>query len=516
MSYDNITIGKFIIDNLTTGMYNDPFCIYREYIQNAADAIDKDAYNENRDVHKDYEIRIKLDPQKQLITIEDNGCGVPVAQAAKTLLSLGDSTKVSDRERGFRGIGRLGGVAYCDTLLFTTKAKGESDETRITWDCREVQRLLNRHNDCSRHLEAKDLIAQCVTVKSQKSIKGIKESFFRVEMIGVKSVKDKLLDLPRVKSYLEEVAPIPFHTHNFHFGKQIDAWLRKEVADYQTYRIFLDDSLLTKRYCLTLPIHSKQPDELTGYEKIDIQDRQGKVIARGWLGVRKDNIGTVLPSSGIDSLRVRAGNILVGDAALLDPCFGGGTNDRFNGYLVGEIHITARDLVLNGRRDDFQDSEMKTDFLRGVEKIILPLTKEIRKDSERKNSVKPIETAKQTRITVQKQLESGFVGDAALRSAASDLGTGIQGLTEFQKKRNVPDAVKEKAEAESEKMQTLLDTVKNAKPSIDGALEGTVFSKKEREAIRIALEAVYELYEKTSDQNDLVNRVLQKLKRTHR
>lgn len=34
-------IGKNIIESLTLGMYENPFCIYREYIQNSADAIDK-------------------------------------------------------------------------------------------------------------------------------------------------------------------------------------------------------------------------------------------------------------------------------------------------------------------------------------------------------------------------------------------------------------------------------------------------------------------------------------------
>ena len=518
MPHDNIIIGKFIIDSLTTGMYNDPFCIYREYIQNAADAIDKDAYSEKKDVHRDYEIRIKLDPDPKcpLITIEDNGCGVPVAQAGKTLLSLGDSTKISDRERGFRGIGRLGGIAYCDTLIFTTKAKGESDESCVEWDCREIQKLLNRHNDTSRHLEAKDLIAKCVTVKSQKSDKGNKESFFRVEMIGVKREKSKLLDIVKVRSYIEKVAPLPFDTLQFHFGKKIDAWLRKEIADYQTYRIFLDDSLLKKCYSMTLPVHNKPPDELTGYDEIDIQDRQGKVIARGWLGIRKDNLGAILPTSGLDSLRVRVGNILIGDAPLLDPCFGAGTNARFNGYLVGEIHIVARDLVPNGRRDDFEDSEMKTDFLRGVEKIVVPLITKSRKDSEHRNLVKPIETAKQTIIKVNKQLENGFVGDEAKKSVMATLRADDQKLAEIQQKRSIPDVIKEKAEIQSEKLQSLLVEVKEAKPSVDGALEGTVFSKKDKELIRKVLEAVHELYDKSSDQDDLISRVIQKLKRTNR
>ena len=43
-----IRIGKNILENLTTGMYPDSRFIYREYIQNAADAIDdaiKKKYN---------------------------------------------------------------------------------------------------------------------------------------------------------------------------------------------------------------------------------------------------------------------------------------------------------------------------------------------------------------------------------------------------------------------------------------------------------------------------------------
>ena len=40
-SSKQITVGKDILELLTSGMYLDPLTIYREYIQNCADSIEK-------------------------------------------------------------------------------------------------------------------------------------------------------------------------------------------------------------------------------------------------------------------------------------------------------------------------------------------------------------------------------------------------------------------------------------------------------------------------------------------
>ena len=70
--------------------------------------------------------------------------------------------------------------------------------------------------------------------------------------------------------------------------------------------------------------------------------------------------------------------------------------------------------------------------------------------------------------------------------------------------------------AESEKLKTLLTEVKEAEPNIDGALEGTTFSKKDKETIRKVLDAIYELYEKSNGRDELIERVIQKLKRNNK
>lgn len=44
--------------------------------------------------------------------------GIPAEMFVKKLTDIADSQKDRTKEKGFRGIGRLAGVGYCDTLIF--------------------------------------------------------------------------------------------------------------------------------------------------------------------------------------------------------------------------------------------------------------------------------------------------------------------------------------------------------------------------------------------------------------
>ena len=57
-------IGKDVIESLTIGMYEDSRFIFREYIQNAADQIDK-AIAEGLITKDDAAIHIDIDPEKK-------------------------------------------------------------------------------------------------------------------------------------------------------------------------------------------------------------------------------------------------------------------------------------------------------------------------------------------------------------------------------------------------------------------------------------------------------------------
>ena len=65
---DNPRIGKDVIESLTLGMYEDCRFIYREYIQNSADQVDK-AVAEGLLSPGEDEIYITIDPENRFIII---------------------------------------------------------------------------------------------------------------------------------------------------------------------------------------------------------------------------------------------------------------------------------------------------------------------------------------------------------------------------------------------------------------------------------------------------------------
>lgn len=96
---EKIIIGKHTLESLTSGMYSDPYVVFREYIQNSVDSIDAAIDNGTLTTGED-QIVVQLRPTEQEITIRDNGTGISNTEAEKVLISIGNSQKTSDSSRG--------------------------------------------------------------------------------------------------------------------------------------------------------------------------------------------------------------------------------------------------------------------------------------------------------------------------------------------------------------------------------------------------------------------------------
>lgn len=138
---DVIQVGKYTLESLTTGMYSDPKIIYREYIQNSVDSLET-AVEANLLEPQSMRIDILVDAENSYIAIRDNGTGIATSKAVPTLMNIGSSTKRHSNNRGFRGIGRLGGMSYCSRLVFSTSAENETTKTIVEFDCKKLRQLL--------------------------------------------------------------------------------------------------------------------------------------------------------------------------------------------------------------------------------------------------------------------------------------------------------------------------------------------------------------------------------------
>ena len=85
----------------------------------------------------------------------------------------------------------------------------------------------------------------------------------------------------------------------------------------------------------------------------------------------------------ISGIRVRKGNILIGDNRTLNSIF---KEPRFNGWTQGELFIVTDKLVPNARRDDFEQNEAYYKLIAELQESIgAEITKAIREASALRN-----------------------------------------------------------------------------------------------------------------------------------
>lgn len=209
--------GANILENLTTGMYQDSKVIYREYIQNACDQIDK-AYAMGLLRENEGSIDICLDAKNRIVSIEDNATGIRAAEFEHTLADIANSDKKLGENKGFRGIGRLCGLAYCKELIFSSTAAGESTVSIMRCDALKMRQLISENERGQKHT-ASEVLHSIYTFSAERTT-NTADHWFKVELIGINDENKDLLDFTQIKDYLSFVAPVPYQ-NTFIFRKEV-------------------------------------------------------------------------------------------------------------------------------------------------------------------------------------------------------------------------------------------------------------------------------------------------------
>lgn len=457
MTQETVRVGKYTLESLTTGMYSDPKIVYREYIQNSVDSLEN-AVSLGLLEPQSMRIDIIVNAEEAYISIKDNGTGISAELAAQTLMNVGSSKKRNSNNRGFRGIGRLGGMSYCDTLVFTTSAEKEAVKTIISFNCKKLRQLLvpGEYEDMSLSAVLEEITT--IEILPEKSEK----HYLCVEMKGVNGFSD-LLDIDSVKSYISQVAPLPYQSRHFIYTSQLKEYLIQNGYSVEEFPIFVgvDETDLEPVY---KPNKSrfrsdrgkKIVDEITSMSYFNIMI-DGELYALGWYG----NCGWYgfLSDKELCGLRVRKGNILIGDSKTMDVIF---REARFNGWTQGEIFIVTDKLIPNARRDDFEQNDAYYKLIENLSKGVgLEITRAIREASLTRNnpSVKTLREIERRIASASIAVTEGFNSSVDKEKLISTLIEDARALSAL---RVGDDFLQEKKELQK-KIETAIDEVTESK-----------------------------------------------------
>lgn len=369
------TVGGDLLRMLTAGMYDHPLILYREYIQNAADAV---ASQGSGSVH------VKVDRFRSQVTIRDDGIGLSPSEAAQCLIDIGRSTKDRTVDRGFRGIGRLSALAFAEQVQFTTRTCATEPVTQVTWSGRMLR------DSGLAQIDAIAAIEQCTTIR-QLSDGDWPERFFEVNVDRInRHAASALLNEDAVRSYIGEVCPVPM-ANSFPLASQIHEFLTTHT-DYFVLdvRVNDDDSPVKRPFGETIPLTDQYGAAFERLETRLIPTIDGNnVAALVWLA-HTPYAGSIPRRLGVRGLRARMGNIQIGTDRIFEHLF---LERRFNGWCVGEVHILDKQIVPNGRRDYFEPSPHTRNLENHIGAVAHEVSSRCRVASSQRNKLRKISGA---------------------------------------------------------------------------------------------------------------------------
>jgi hypothetical protein len=414
---DPIEVGSFFLETLTTGMYEDPFHCIREYVQNGLDAI-QDAVAKDQLRAEDGEITVTIitGAKGPSLTVRDNGTGIPLDRAYSTLVSLGASRKTPTKHAGFRGIGRLAGIAYCKTLRFKTKAAGEAKATIVEWDCGRVRSYFAPGAD---PVDVRAVVKS--SVKTWQVDEAVAEHYTEVEMSRLAHLGEEFVEIEKLQPYLRQVCPVDY-PNDFDHAEQV----RNLASGYGDKAPVVRVTLQQKRERLPIykPYKAAYPtsrrnsiSKVTHLETFSRKDHGWY----GWFGV--SNFPGEIVDDSAAGVRFRVKNIQVGDAGIImdlaEQLTAAGSERRLMRWAVGEIFVTSTEVVPNARRDGFEDSAawraIQKDVKEQVAKLII---KQIRGASSLRSAMNAF-------ATVAERLEGQIARDAITSAEKAAIGQEI-------------------------------------------------------------------------------------------
>lgn len=210
-------VGAGILSIITESLYDNPIVVFREYVQNSMDSILKSA---NQDKNE-----IKIWRQQSDLFFLDNGGGIDPSKFYEEMRKIGGSTKRKQKNLGYKGIGRLSGVPYCQKLYFVNIVNYSNSDIQmyaINDDRYEnikntnqdaslsFQELMNEIEDYSPKVDLKEHSLICSAINKYADVLKKTNSGFLVVLQNISSVLYNTIYSEDFITNLQWLLPVDF------------------------------------------------------------------------------------------------------------------------------------------------------------------------------------------------------------------------------------------------------------------------------------------------------------------
>ena len=498
-----IFVGKDILELMSSSMYVSPLMIYREYIQNAVDAIDEAVAAGLLASSDEGVIEVDLDQSGRRASICDNGAGVPNDAFRQRMLSFGGSKKRGTDARGFRGVGRLSGLGYVQQLVFRSRAAGDPYVLEAAWDGRFVKQLLA---SADANIDLDTIVQKSVRIE-RVDPQDYPAHFFEVELNKPRRIaNDRLLNETEIEFFLAQTGPCPF-SPDFSHGREVDGLLAHHGRAGRSYRIFLNgsDTPIVRPYRNRVMYSESQAAGLGRLKTFEIKGIDGEVAAIGWF-THHDYQGAIPVSQGVRGLRARIGNIQVGHDRLFSETF---PEDRFCSWSIGEVHVLEPRVVPNGRRDDFETSAHLDNIVTHLRPVASEIARECRVSSQRRNRLKAFEFGEGKVAKNIEIIRQGAVSEKYAQAVKGEIGSL---LAEMQKAAEFELF----EDGEKEALKSRYDEIQAGVNAYSKRIKGSVFDslpQRKRAFYKEVFDLIYDCSTNQVAAKSLVDRMLDRLSR---
>ncbi|MCD8221067.1 MAG: ATP-binding protein [Clostridiales bacterium] len=250
-------VGAGILNIITESLYDNPIVVFREYVQNSMDSLLKSKIGT-----EEGEIRIWSEDSDLFFL--DNGEGIKPENFKDEMIKIGASTKKRQKDIGYKGIGRLSGVPYCQKLWFLNiydyahmkaqiykidseeynRIKNEEDSSELSFEA-----LMDRIGSYEEIENIDDDIVIYQKLQGHNDILKKSNSGFMVFLENISLVLNNTI---KEKNFLDELGwllPVDFQEDLYKYEEELFNELTQRQSDKEALDHKQDEETVPVRFC---------------------------------------------------------------------------------------------------------------------------------------------------------------------------------------------------------------------------------------------------------------------------